>query len=31
MTLTRTTNNDRDAGTMDEGMFGINIHRSRKW
>ena len=22
---------DRDAGTMDEGMFGINIHRSRKY
>lgn len=21
---------DRDAGTIDEGMFGINIHRSRK-
>jgi hypothetical protein len=22
---------DRDAGTIDEGMFGINIHRSRKY
>ena len=21
---------DRDAGTIDKGMFGINIHRSRK-
>jgi hypothetical protein len=21
---------DRDAGTIDEGKFGINIHRSRK-
>ena len=22
---------DRDAGTIDEGIFGINIHRSRKY